>query len=563
MLLALLMLTQLISCGGTDGREDDTTLSPAVEAETEALEELLTIVADGASEYRIVRSETASDTVAAAALSIRRSIKNITGVELTVASDFSTLTEKDDISQKKEILVGRTDYEESQNVLAECAYGDFIIRVCGNKIVVVAFDDDLTAQACEYFSNLALKNGSEGSFCVANEDLNITRSVTKMISALPHFEGEGDVQIIDAADNAYMLLVQKTNKNAFQVYRAQLEKAGYTLYASHSATGNDFYTYVNDTYTVNIYYRLYDCSIRAVVEPRGVLPATEPEQIESIVTPSVTMMGLELDGNQIGLGLIFRLSNGHFIIFDGGNNRAVYANRLYQKLCELAPDPDQIIIDAWFISHGHTDHAGALIQFSKSYTQKVTVKQFIYNLAADNMYEAINDMGVVKETRAAMNAFAGAELIKAHTGQIFYFGDAKIEILYTVEDIYPKKWGDGNTASLVFRVTLGGQTIMCLGDEYTDSSSVLTSMYTNFYLNSDIVQASHHGRNGATAALYTQIAADTVLWPGGRKDYDGELKARAYNQHLLSLCKDIYIAGADGVTLMLPYTLQYNKATNG
>ncbi|MBQ8214130.1 MAG: hypothetical protein IJZ80_08985 [Clostridia bacterium] len=565
-LLALLMFAMLVSCGDSEKSESGTGDTSLTEGETDAAERILEIIADGASEYRIVRSETASDTVASAVLSMRNAIKNITGVELQVMSDLSTLTEKGDISEKKEILVGKTDYAESKEVLSECAYGDFIIRVCGNKIVVVAFDDAVTAQGCGYFSNIALKKGAKGSFSIAESELNVTRSITKTVSAMPRFEGEGDVQIIDAADGAYMLLVQRSNKNAFQAYCQRIEKAGYTLYTSHTATGNDFYTYVNDTYTLHVYYRLYDRSIRAIAEPRGILPATAPEQIEKVVEPSVTMLGLELDGNQIGLGMIFRLSNGHFLVLDGGNNKAVYADRLYQKLCELAPDKNNIVIDAWFISHGHSDHAGAMIQFAKNYSKKVTVKQFICNIPTDAPFLEIDDLTTENATRKAMKNYTGTAITKAHTGQIFYFGDAKIEMLYTAEDLYPKTFGDANSASLVFRVTLGGQTVMCLGDEYTDSSSILTAMYTNFYLKSDFVQASHHGRNGGTVALYSQIKADTVLWPGGRKDYGSggdNLAARAYNQHLLSLCKDLYIAGEDGITLTLPYTVQYNKDANG
>ena len=567
-MLAFVLLLQLAACEPTqDPALSDTDTASGTEGETDAVERILSLVVDGASEYRIVRSETASETVANAANSLRNTFKNITGVELKITSDLSTLTENGDIAAKKEILIGKTRYEESATALAECGYGDFVIRVYGNKIVIVAHDDAVTAQGCAYFSNIAVKNGERGSLSVSEADLNVTRSITKTVSALPRFEGAGNMQILDSGDGAYMMLVQKSDKPSFQNYCRSIESAGYTLYTSHTATGNDFYTYVNDDFTLHVYYRLNDRSIRAIAEPRGILPATEPEQIQKVVEPSLTMLGLEIDGNQIGLCLIFRLSNGHFIILDGGNNKAVYANRLYQKLCELAPDKNNIIIDAWFISHGHSDHAGALIQFSKNYTKKVTVKQFICNIPTDARFLEINDLTTENATRQAMKAFKDTPITKAHTGQIFHFGDAKIEMLYTAEDLYPKTFGDANSASLVFRVTLGGQTIMCLGDEYTDSSNVLTAMYTNFYLKSDFVQASHHGLNGATAALYSQIKPDTVLWPGGKDNYSGpnggNLSLRDYNKHLLSLCKDLYVAGSTDVTLPLPYTLKYNKPTNG
>lgn len=565
--IALVMIVSLCACDEPQTEEPtDTTdgaTPPEEETTSDAPEQILDIIADGASEYRIVCSETASEAVSSAALSMRNVIRNVTGVELKVTSDLSTLTEGGDISQKKEILVGRTDYDESKSVLSECAYGDYVIRVCGNKIVIISYDEAVLSKACTHFADLALKHGTRGSFSAFASDINATRTVTKTVSALPRFEGTGEVQILDSADDAYMLLVEKSNKNAFGEYLQKIADAGYTLYTTHSATGNDFYTYVNDDYTIQVYYRLYDRSIRAIAEPRGLLPLTEPEQYETVTTPSVTMLGLEIDGNQIGLCLIFRLSNGHFLILDGGNNKKVYADRIYAKLQELAVDKNNIVIDAWFISHGHTDHAGGMVQFAKNYAKSVTVKQFICNIPPDAKLLEIDDLTFENTARNAMKTFPNITITKAHTGQIFYFADAKIEMLLTAEDIYPRTFGDANSASIVFRVTLGGQTIMCLGDEYTDCSSTLVSMYTNRYLKSDFVQVSHHGLNGATGALYNQIVPDTALWPGGLQNYNEKLKTRDYNKTLLSIIKDFYIAGSTDVTISLPYTVQNNKAANG
>ena len=556
--LALMMVVSLCACNN-GSQTDDPTNSTEENASEESLEQILDIILDGASEYRIVRSESASENVSGAIISMRNSIRNITGVELKITSDLMAMSEGGNLADKKEIVIGNTYYSESATVLADCEYGNYIIRVCGNKIMIVAHDESMILKACTYFSDLALKYGSKGKFSISVSNLNTVRTGTKVLSALPRFEGTGTSQILDSGDGAYMLHVQKSNQNSFDKYREQIVSAGYSLYTSHSATGNEFYTYVNDEYTIHTYYRLYDRSIRAIVEPRGILPLTAPEAYETVTTPSLSMLGLEIDGNQIGLCLIFRLSNGHFMILDGGNNKEVYADRIYEKLVELAPDKNNIVVDAWFISHGHTDHAGGMIQVGKHYSKEITVKQFISNIPPNEKLLEINDLTTEANARNAMKSYSGAAFTKAHTGQVFYFADAKVEMLYTVEDIYPNKLADGNSASMVFRVTLGGQTIMCLGDEHTDSSSVLTSMYTNLYLKSDMVQVSHHGLIGATSSLYAQIQPDVALWPSGISTYNNK-KGTENNQKLLSLVKDLYISGSKGVTLSLPYTLQNNKA---
>ena len=562
-LLALLMLLQLAACEPTqDPAPSDTDTASGTEGETDAAERILSLVVDGASEYRIVRSETASETVASATNALRNALKNITGVELKITSDISALTENGDNAAKKEIIIGKTRYEETATALAECGYGDFVIRVYGNKIVVVAHDDSVTAKGCTYLSDILLKYGERGSLSIPEGELNVTRAITQIVSALPQFEGAGAMQLVDAGDGAYMMVVQKSNQESFQSYCQSIENAGYTLYTSHSASGNNFYTYVNDQYTINTYYRPYDRSIRVAVEPRGLLPLTEAPQYEKLTTPSVTMLGLEIDGNQIGLCLIFRLSNGHFVILDGGNNKKVYADRIYQKLQELAIDKNNIVIDAWIISHGHTDHAGGMMQFQKHYSKQVTVKQFISNIPPEAKLLEINDLTTESAARNAMKQFPNVTLTKAHAGQIFYFADAKIEMLYTVEDLYPKALEDGNSASLVFRITLGGQTIMCLGDEYMDASLVLTSAYTGMYLKSDFVQVSHHGWEGATVALYNQIKPDVALWPVGL-EYYAKQQHLEQNKALKALIKDLYVSGSTDVTLSLPYTLQNNKEANG
>lgn len=564
--LALAMLVSLCSCNGGQASDPaESTAAPTIES-TEALaeletnpEQLINIVEKGEAKYRIVYPCGASESIANAAQALCDAIYTATGVVPEINIDLVTTTEKGNATIKKEILIGKTKYTESTEALSNCPYGDYAIQTVENKLVIIANEEDALLHGCSYFSGLISQYGSVGSLSIPVSALSLRRVSNKTISALPIFSGTGTVQTLDAGDGAYMLAVKQSDLKSFREYRKKIVAAGYTLYTSHSATGNEFYTYVNDEYTIHTYYRFYDRSVRAIIEPKGMLPLTEPEAYEIVTTPSLTMVGVEIGTANNGLCLIFRLSNGHFMILDGGNNKEVYADRIYEKLVELAPDKNNIVVDAWFISHGHTDHAGGMIQVGKHYSKEITVKQFISNIPPNEKLLEINDLTTEANARNAMKSYSGAAFTKAHTGQVFYFADAKVEMLYTVEDIYPNKLADGNSASMVFRVTLGGQTIMCLGDEHTDSSSVLTSMYTNLYLKSDMVQVSHHGLIGATSSLYAQIQPDVALWPSGISTYNNK-KGTENNQKLLSLVKDLYISGSKGVTLSLPYTLQNNKA---
>ncbi|MBE6633001.1 MAG: hypothetical protein E7620_01520 [Ruminococcaceae bacterium] len=558
-LLLLAILAGTVSCGGNGENASTTETTPS---ETEAPPVYVELISEGKALYQIVRPEDTTDAVKQAAIAFRNEIEAYTGVKLTITSDLYA-KHTPNYETKCEILFGMTSYPETEQVLSKCGYGDYAIEVIGNKLVIAAYEDENLARACNAFSSVLFTKERGNSLKFTKEELTLSRSVNKIISGLPVFAGKGETSVIDCADQNYMLLVEKTDQASFEAYCGELAQKGYSLYTTHQAAENRFSTYVNEEYTVNVQYFSTRKQIRAIVEPKGALPPIVADAFTATVEPSVTMLGLEYDGNQIGLGMIFRLSDGSFLILDGGNNKAAFMSRFYNKLRELAPDPNNIRVRAWFFSHAHTDHVGTFLQFTNTYCGKITVDRFVFNFATNGVYDSITsgaNRGLSAETRKAVKRWTNSEVIKAHTGQVFRFADATVEILYTGEDAYPVAWRDGNTESLVFRVTLGGQTILCLGDEYIDSSDILCGVYGN-YLRSSILQASHHGRNGATSALVSMISAETVLWPGGYGDFatGDKLCLRDYNVRMLALCKDLYIAGSQGVTLKLPYTAQNNK----
>ena len=132
-----------------------------------------------------------------------------------------------------------------------------------------------------------------------------------------------------------------------------------------------------------------------------------------------------------------------------------------------------------------------------------------------------------------------------------------MEILYTYDDFLPGELPYHNTSSLVFRISMGGQTVMVLGDAYTLSNNIMSKMYGN-YLKSDIVQVTHHGYQGGTVQVYNLINAPTAIWPGGKQNFPN-LSERTENAHVVQMSRDLYVAGSDVITLTLPYTVQNNN----
>ena len=86
------------------------------------------LVADGATDYVIVRGENASATDKASAFELQNYLKQISGVEIPVVSDSTEAVEK-------EIIVGKTNREEAAIIdREELGTDGFVIKTTDSKL---------------------------------------------------------------------------------------------------------------------------------------------------------------------------------------------------------------------------------------------------------------------------------------------------------------------------------------------------------------------------------------------------------------------------------------------
>ncbi len=175
----------------------------------------------------------------------------------------------------------------------------------------------------------------------------------------------------------------------------------------------------------------------------------------------------------------------------------------------------------------HSDHTGVVADFLRDYTsEQVDIQQFICKFASDEEILII-EPGTVNDVThdGKMQAFLAARenlwpdvtITQAHTGQVYHFADATIEILHTYEDYYPSRLNEHfedsmNGTRVAFRAEIAGQKIMFYGDSNIDESKDLVKMWGD-YLNSDIMQTPHHGLNGGRIPLYEATDPSVVLVP--------------------------------------------------
>ena len=593
MTVLLLSFALLCGCGNVEDVTDATTTTVSdtttadVAQSTEPAPETPTewdIVTDGKAVFKLVRDEDAdaSGMEVAQARIIMNQIKDLTGATMGLGTDWVKRGSELD-STTYEVLIGMTAYPETLEVINSLSYGDWALRLVGNKIVIFGFDHTSLSQATSKFVSL-LKNGvsEDGkSIVLQAADLNQTGTKSEQLNALPGYEGGVFYSYYAAGAGCDEIIINETNADQFNAYLKKLESAGYTCYTTREIAGNPFATYTNDKYTINVGYYAYENAARLLIEPLAPAVGLKEDNVYTPITTSqITMLGLEYaksDGSYAsnGLSVLIRLTDGRFVVVDGGFNTAATAQVLVKALKEqsaaYAKTTKDITIAAWIVTHAHGDHYGALIGQTGSF-KGMTIERILVNfLSESERQKSISSYsgnwstseGQDYKNIPAVAKALGAEVHQIHVGQVYYFADLEMEVLYTIESFAPKTCNALNTSSTVTRMTFGGDTTyMSTGDATGYGMEICADMFGD-YIQSDIVQVCHHGYTtwGDDAGMieaYKTINAPTVLWPQGLHAYDN-YKGKSYNKVLceVSNYKEVYVSGGQGdqIIIPMPYTV--------
>lgn len=563
-LLILLFSLLLVGCKTALPPDSGTADTTATTETTSPTPTGLEIVKDGTAYYRIVRGENAPQEMIDAALQVRTMISGATDVLPDIATDWVKKgTEHDHTSL--EILIGTTDYAESAKAMEGIGYGDYIIARVDNKIVINARTTEGLNEACSAFRKLIREHTKTKNF-ILPADLWLTGTGNKLVNLLPLYDNGTLSSIYNAGGETQLLVFEDTTVEAYTAYLQKLTDAGYALYAENEITDNRFSTYTNETHVINAGYYAYANEMRITIEPQSALPPRASDNTyEKKIQPSVGQLGVAFPGSDgdivnNGQSQILQLSDGSYVVIDGGCKRDVEAKMLYEYMYEYAPDPNNITIAAWIFTHGHGDHTGGYETFTKNYASKVKLELLIGNFP-DRALLADGEAPSGDRIPDSTTSYPGSKWIQAHVGQVFYLRDAKIEILYTLESYAPKALDYYNTSSIIFTVELGGQTLLMLGDASQDACKITYQMYGNA-LKSDFIQVAHHGFGTGSSvytgvtSVYTAAAAPVILWPCSDYAYT-TMTSRAHSKHLIDLAatKEIFVAGTRVIRLPLPYTV--------
>ena len=547
----VLLAVGLISC-----KEQET--PPAAESTPQ-----IQLYADGATEYKIIRSQRSSANVKKIMATLHEDLKNQLGAGPQVGDDW--VKDESEIGEDAcEILLGDTNRPESIALKEELPEGNsYIIAVEGKRVIIVASNDTVLASAADVFFREYVQTNAQGGNLALPADLKIVKTLnyyiregweffcpspkTGKLAPGTYYSGSAfaDDTVKETAECARMHLVTEVTQQDFENYVADFLAEGYkqtmdntigeNRYASFSMGGTTYYVaYINTTREMRITEDSASASLdKFAYDTKG------DQQIQ------MYQYGI----SYCGMFYIFRLSDNSVVLVDGGHhtdNTTTMFEGLTDFLREITGTKkgEKIKIAAWYVSHAHGDHVTVMWKYLSQQRQHIELQRVMYNIPSYQVQSNGYDNNTTTLKKVLREQYPNTQFLKLHTGQNFSLSDLGVEVLYTHEDtvgleryeaaaasgdIVRLGLADYNSSSTVIRFTMDGKTILLLGDLNAEGENVVVQNYRGTsVLKSDVVQVSHHCINFMNA-LYPKISAPIALFPTSLDGARGGENLAKYN----------------------------------
>ncbi|MBE6667653.1 MAG: MBL fold metallo-hydrolase [Ruminococcaceae bacterium] len=283
---------------------------------------------------------------------------------------------------------------------------------------------------------------------------------------------------------------------------------------------------------------------------------------------SVSAQITQIDLVDFGMSYAIRLTDGRFIIIDGGREFEEDAAKLWKCISEGTPNGMTPTVALWILTHPHSDHYHGAFTFIEKYLNSVKIQKFLLNFPEHDDFEHYPQLqskdfrfedssgytNIPRMFRAIEKT--DAKVFMAHTGQKYRVGGASIKILSCMDDTIHIS-DSINASSIVFRMELAGQSILW-GTDGSFSTSNLAERYGET-LKSDILQIPHHGFSSGTVegeiTAYRHIRPSVCFLPVS--DFNAYYVFSSFKKGTEFLMKhadvDDIISGTGQRTVTLPY----------
>ena len=222
---------------------------------------------------------------------------------------------------------------------------------------------------------------------------------------------------------------------------------------------------------------------------------------------SFTMWQIPSSTDTIGNSYVFRTDKGRIIVMDGGFEEE--AGNLSELILKLGGT-----VEAWFISHPHRDHVGALSTILDDPDRKIKIKHVYHSRLTEE--QIVQDPGKMDQGRcrkfyAALDAGVVPSDDIQTPGEIYRFDNVRIKVLSVAQhDLLNNCY---NNSSMILRLWDRNISIVFLGDAGVECGDrALAGAYADD-LNCDFMQMAHHGQSGCSHDFYKSVDFHACLWP--------------------------------------------------
>lgn len=221
-----------------------------------------------------------------------------------------------------------------------------------------------------------------------------------------------------------------------------------------------------------------------------------------------TLMQLANRSNIQMMSYMIETPDGRIVMIDGGN-------------CRETPDGEFLLellkekgghVSAWFITHAHDDHIGALVYILENAPEAVTIDRICWDLPPLEWLYGIDAAfaGVAERLMRAVER-QGIPVVRLRAGDVLDVG-VRVEIIRDGRDYM--KYTDAyaiNDTSVCMRVGFPRREVLFVGDIGAIAGDELLERCPD-KLPCGIVQMAHHGQDGAKRSFYEAVRPEVCLW---------------------------------------------------
>jgi beta-lactamase superfamily II metal-dependent hydrolase len=212
------------------------------------------------------------------------------------------------------------------------------------------------------------------------------------------------------------------------------------------------------------------------------------------------------------MSYVLRSSTGEVIVVEGGNPGD--ADYLEAFLARAGGR-----VHAWFLSHPHVDHVGAIQTILRR--GRIVVDR-IYGSLPDLAWARRFEASRARELSSLLVALdaTGRVVDEARLGDRLDVGGLHLDVLGVRN---PEIVSNAiNNSSLVLRVSASNRSILFLGDLGLEGGQKLLLSPLAGRLTSDVVQMAHHGQAGVSRLFYAAVRPQICLWPTPKWLWDND-----------------------------------------